>query len=201
MSERNSTCSSVRSRRTGGCTRHRSGSCGRLRGGTCVRAFALRPPGGSWGVCLERMTSEEPTGSSWNTTTSLRTSNGSPSGIRRTCSWRSCPPIRERTRAPGDRVPEDVDWRVPVVTENGFQAEDAYREWQEHRALRVEKNEQAFRAYNERRSEFEREALERGDAAPFVCECGDAGCHQALNLTVEEFEASHERPDFYAVRP
>jgi hypothetical protein len=98
-------------------------------------------------------------------------------------------------------VPEDVDWRVPVVTENGFQAEDAYREWQEHRALRVEKNEQAFRAYNERRSEFEREALERGDAAPFVCECGDAGCHQALNLTVEEFEASHERPDFYAVRP
>jgi hypothetical protein len=84
---------------------------------------------------------------------------------------------------------------------NGFQREDAYREWQEHRARRVEKNEQAFRAYNERRSEFEREALERGDAAPFVCECGDRSCHQALSLTVEEFEASHERPDLYSVRP
>ena len=87
------------------------------------------------------------------------------------------------------------------MSDSGFQAEDAYREWQEHRARRVEKNEQAFRAYNERRSEFERDALEPGDAAPFVCECGDRSCHQALNLTVEEFEASHERPDLYAVRP
>jgi hypothetical protein len=87
------------------------------------------------------------------------------------------------------------------VSEHGFQREDAYREWQEHRARRVEKNEQAFRAYNERRSEFEREGLERGDAVPFVCECGDRACHQAVNLTVEEFEASHRRPDLYAVRP
>jgi hypothetical protein len=87
------------------------------------------------------------------------------------------------------------------VSDNAFQREDAYREWQEHRARRVEKNEQAFRSYNERRSEFEREALERGDAAPFICECGDRSCHQALNLTVEEFEASHRGPDLFAVRP
>jgi hypothetical protein len=101
---------------------------------------------------------------------------------------------------PAGSCPDD-DWREPVVRDNGFQDDDAYREWQEQRARRVEKNEQSFRAYNERRSEFEREAIAHGDAAPFVCECGDRGCHQAMNLTVEQFEASHRRPDQFAVLP
>jgi hypothetical protein len=84
---------------------------------------------------------------------------------------------------------------------SGFQGEGVYRERQEQRGRQVEKNEQAFRAYNERRLDLERNVLNDGDPAPFVCECGDRGCHQAVNLTIEEFESSHHRPDLFAVRP
>lgn len=85
--------------------------------------------------------------------------------------------------------------------ENGYQGEDAYREWQDRRARRVVKNEESFRAYNERRSELEQRSPDDGDPVPFVCECGDRACHQAMNLTIEEFEASHRRTDLFAVRP
>jgi hypothetical protein len=69
----------------------------------------------------------------------------------------------------------------------------------------VTKNEQAFRAYNERRERFELEALPEAVAeeelVPFVCECADLDCHAAVALTIPEFEAAHDGPDRYTVKP
>lgn len=87
------------------------------------------------------------------------------------------------------------------LTPNGFQGDDAYRAWQEQRAHRVKKNEEGFRAYNERRAAFEHDVLPDDEITPFVCECGDQECHRPMELTIAEFERSHARPNFFAVDP
>jgi hypothetical protein len=87
------------------------------------------------------------------------------------------------------------------VSGNGYQGDEAYREWQEERAQRVVKNEQAFRSYNERRADLEREVLASDDPAPFVCECGDSSCTGALEMTMPEFEDSHRKESQFAVIP
>jgi hypothetical protein len=87
------------------------------------------------------------------------------------------------------------------MTEERYQGDDAFLEWQKQRARRVEKNEQAFRGYNERRQDFEKPALLAGEPAPFVCECADEDCWGTLELTVDEFEASHDTEDHYSVLP
>ena len=68
------------------------------------------------------------------------------------------------------------------------------------RRERLVKNEMAFRDYNDRRVAFE---LQAGDdeLVPWVCECGDANCIQALQATVEEFQAAHSGPDRFFVKP
>jgi hypothetical protein len=86
--------------------------------------------------------------------------------------------------------------------EENFQAEEAFLSWQQDRARRVEKNEQEFRGYNERRDRFEREAsTEDDDPAPFVCECADRECRAVISLTLPEFEGAHSEHDRYTVMP
>lgn len=64
------------------------------------------------------------------------------------------------------------------------------------------KNEQAARAYNNRRLSFELED-EAGDDedVPFLCECGDESCAEAMEMTPEDFISVHSAPNRFAVLP
>jgi hypothetical protein len=57
------------------------------------------------------------------------------------------------------------------------------------------------RAYNARRWEFEKDVLGIDERAPFVCECGNASCARALNLTMLEYESAHLFDTWCAVAP
>jgi hypothetical protein len=85
--------------------------------------------------------------------------------------------------------------------EEDFQGDDAFLDWQKERARRVEKNEQEFRAHNERREQFEKPALREDELAPFVCECADTACWGVMELSVDEFEDVHATEDHYSVLP
>ncbi len=85
--------------------------------------------------------------------------------------------------------------------EDCFQGEGTFLEWQKERAQRVEKNEQTFRAYNERRQEFEKTALSPDESAPFICECADTACWGVMELSADEFEDAHDTDDHYSVLP
>lgn len=85
--------------------------------------------------------------------------------------------------------------------EERYQGEDAFLEWQKQRARRVEKNEQTFRAYNERRQEFEKPALPPSETAPFICECADTACWGVMELSAAEFEDAHNLDDHFSVLP
>jgi hypothetical protein len=74
-------------------------------------------------------------------------------------------------------------------------------DWEEdHRKERVAKNELAYKAYNERRADFERQAGDDGEPAPFVCECGMADCADALMVTLEDWEHVHSVPNRFLIR-
>jgi len=68
----------------------------------------------------------------------------------------------------------------------------------EERARRLVKNEQAFRAYNERRSDLEAGTDEE---IPFVCECGNEDCLEMVEVMPAEWEAAHARDDQFVVMP
>jgi len=73
---------------------------------------------------------------------------------------------------------------------------------EELRQERLVKNEQAARAYNNRRLEFELEdAADEDEDVPFLCECGDEGCAEAMEMTPEDFMAVHSAPNRFAVLP
>ena len=62
------------------------------------------------------------------------------------------------------------------------------------------KNEQAARAYNNRRLGFELEdAADESEDVPFLCECGDAGCAEAMEMTPEDFISAHSAPNRFSV--
>jgi hypothetical protein len=64
------------------------------------------------------------------------------------------------------------------------------------------KNEESFREYNNRR--LRREPVSPDDdeePIPFVCECGNFECVQALMVTADEFTAAHSAPDRFMVLP
>src|SRR6476661_3285677 len=67
------------------------------------------------------------------------------------------------------------------------------------RKQRIVKNEQAFRDYNDRR--LEHEAASEDEQIPFVCECGDQNCIQALMVTAAEFADAHSAPNRFIVKP
>jgi hypothetical protein len=71
------------------------------------------------------------------------------------------------------------------------------------RQERLVKNEQAARAYNNRRLRFELDddSVDDADDVPFLCECGDETCAEAMEMTPEEFMAVHSAPNRFAVLP
>lgn len=74
-------------------------------------------------------------------------------------------------------------------------------DWDEVRRERLLKNEQTFRDYNNRRVAFEEETDDPGEVAPFVCECGDPTCIEAVELTVNEYTSAHSAPNLFTVKP
>ena len=64
------------------------------------------------------------------------------------------------------------------------------------------KNEQAARAYNSRRLAFERgDAIDDNEDMPFLCECGDRACAEAMEMTPDEYVVVHSAPNRFAVLP
>jgi hypothetical protein len=71
------------------------------------------------------------------------------------------------------------------------------------RRERLVKNEQAARAYNNRRLSFELDdhTADAEEEVPFLCECGDAECAEAMEMTADEFVSVHSAPNRFAVLP
>ena len=71
------------------------------------------------------------------------------------------------------------------------------------RQERLVKNEQAARAYNNRRLNFELEddTSPDNEDVPFLCECGDEGCAEAMEMTPDDFMSAHSAPNRFAVIP
>ena len=70
------------------------------------------------------------------------------------------------------------------------------------RLARAEKNEQAHQEYNQRRAKLEEEAsVPQGEPVPFVCECDDPNCANAVVLRLDEYEQAVKPPDQFVVRP
>jgi hypothetical protein len=64
------------------------------------------------------------------------------------------------------------------------------------------KNEQAARAYNNRRLQFELgDEIDEDEDMPFLCECGDQACAEAMEMTPDEFVTVHSAPNRFAVLP
>jgi hypothetical protein len=75
-------------------------------------------------------------------------------------------------------------------------------EWWEARHARLVKNEESFREYNNRRMSQEPvDADDDEEQIPFLCECGDFTCVQALVVTAAEFVAAHDAANRFMVRP
>jgi hypothetical protein len=75
-------------------------------------------------------------------------------------------------------------------------------EWWAARTARLLKNEETFREYNNRR--LQREPVSPDDdveGIPFVCECGDFNCVQALVVTAADFVVAHSAPHRFMVLP
>lgn len=68
------------------------------------------------------------------------------------------------------------------------------------RAARVAKNESIFRTANEELEKRFRQ-LDAEGLAPFLCECGDAGCTRTIRLLLDEYEHVRERPHHFAIVP
>jgi anti-anti-sigma factor len=70
------------------------------------------------------------------------------------------------------------------------------------RKQRIVKNEQEFRDYNNRRLQAEPVAATNDkDLIPFLCECGDRDCIEALMLTAAEFTEAHAAANLFIVKP
>lgn len=72
----------------------------------------------------------------------------------------------------------------------------------EHGRLnRAEKNELAFQRYNERRAAFETATgVWEDEPVPFVCECDDPDCVQAVELSPVDYERLTAPPDRFIVK-
>jgi hypothetical protein len=70
----------------------------------------------------------------------------------------------------------------------------------EARAHKLAANQSRFRRSNER---LERAAyshrFERTDRLPFLCECADPGCFEAVMLSIEEYERVRAHPSWFVL--
>jgi hypothetical protein len=75
-------------------------------------------------------------------------------------------------------------------------------DWWEARHARLVKNEESFRQYNNRRMQQEPvDSEDDQERIPFLCECGDFTCVQALVMTAAEFSDAHAAADRFVVLP
>jgi hypothetical protein len=70
----------------------------------------------------------------------------------------------------------------------------------DERTERVARNEAVFREVNERIREST-DRLTSPDEADFLCECGNRGCVQMINLSLDEYEAVRSSGRRFAVIP
>jgi len=67
---------------------------------------------------------------------------------------------------------------------------------------RAEKNEEAFKAHNERRAAFEDAGhVAKTEVVPFVCECDDPDCGKAVEIELGEYERVVAPRDQFVVAP
>jgi anti-sigma B factor antagonist len=70
------------------------------------------------------------------------------------------------------------------------------------RKQRIIKNEETFRDYNNRRMQAEPiDSADDEEMIPFVCECGDGDCIEALMITAATFTEAHSAPNLFVVKP
>jgi hypothetical protein len=70
------------------------------------------------------------------------------------------------------------------------------------RLRRAEKNEEAFKAHNERHAELEEQGgVAAQEPVPFACECDDATCARAIAVPLGEYERAARRSDQFFVAP
>jgi hypothetical protein len=70
------------------------------------------------------------------------------------------------------------------------------------RLERAERNEQAFKEYNERRAAAEEAGHAPADErVPFACECDDPACGRAIEIAVAEYESAVAPVDRFVVIP
>jgi hypothetical protein len=70
------------------------------------------------------------------------------------------------------------------------------------RLHRAEKNEQAFKAHNERRAAAEEAGeVPEDEPVPFVCECDNPSCTKAIEVPLGEYERAVEPVDRFLVAP
>jgi anti-anti-sigma factor len=70
------------------------------------------------------------------------------------------------------------------------------------RKQRIIKNEETFRDYNNRRMQAEPvDPTDDEELVPFVCECGDGDCIEALMITAATFTEAHSAPNLFVVKP
>jgi hypothetical protein len=71
----------------------------------------------------------------------------------------------------------------------------------EARAHKLAANQSRFRRSNERleRSAVNRYGFEEADRVPFLCECADPGCFEAVMLSIEEYERVREHPSRFVL--
>jgi hypothetical protein len=70
------------------------------------------------------------------------------------------------------------------------------------RLTRAERNEEAFKAHNERRAAFEDSGgVPKDEPLPFACECDDPACSRAIELPLGEYEQAVKPVDRFVVAP
>jgi hypothetical protein len=66
---------------------------------------------------------------------------------------------------------------------------------------RIVRNEAIFRDANERMQEQAERHVQTGEAVPFLCECGQAGCAEIVRITPAEYEAVRSNARWFFVLP
>ena len=69
------------------------------------------------------------------------------------------------------------------------------------RIERIGRNEALFREVNERVERLTQEFKATDEPMELLCECGDARCHDRIELTVPEYETLRGDPTTFAVKP
>jgi hypothetical protein len=67
------------------------------------------------------------------------------------------------------------------------------------RESRLERNQAAFRSANERLGDLVADRVGSERPIPFLCECPDDGCTDAVSVTLREYEEVHSQPRRFLV--